>query len=252
MTAAVAGGSRDLEFFRPGPAYRDCPAGSFDTLVMEQTARAFVVPAAFDWTDVDGWRTLAETPPRDPSGNRIQGDVLTMDVRNTLVHAGSRLVAAIGVAGLAIVETDDAVLVADLDRVQEVGALVERLRAAGRDEPYRHRREFRPWGSFERIDAGERHLVKRLRVKPGAGISRQRQRQRSEHWVVVRGIAEVHRAGEIFLLRENESAYIPAGTVHRLRNPGPDELEVVEVQVGDYPGEDDIERLEDDYGRVPR
>ena len=252
VTAAVAGGSRDLEFFRPGPAYRDCPTGSFDRLVMEKTARAFVVPAAFDWTDVGGWRALAEAPPHDARGNRIRGDVLAVDVRDTLVYAGSRLVAAVGVAGLAIVETDDAVLVADLGRAEELGALVERLRAAGRDEPYRHSREFRPWGSFERIDAGQRHLVKRLRVKPGAGISLQRHRHRSEHWVVVRGVAEVQRAGETFILRENESAYIPAGAVHRLRNPGPDELEVVEVQVGDTLSEDDIERLEDDYGRVPR
>ena len=211
VAAAVAGGSRDLEFFRPGPDYRDCPAGSFDTLVMEKTARAFVVPAAFDWTDVGGWRALAETPPRDSRGNRIEGDVVLVDVRDTLVHAGSRLVAAIGVAGLAIVATEDAVLVADLDRVEEVGALAERLRAAGRDEPDRQRREFRPWGSFERIDAGARHLVKRLRVRPGAGISRQRHRHRSEHWVVVRGVAEVHCAGETFVLSENESAYIPAG-----------------------------------------
>ena len=250
VAEAAAEGAVDMGFFRPGPGYADAPPGSFDALVMERTRRAFVVPAAFPWADIGSWRALAEALPRDAAGNRLQGDVLALDVRDSVVHAGAGLVVALGVEGLAIVAADDAVLVAPLERTGEVREVVARLRALNRPEAVRHREEFRPWGAFERLGGGGRDQVKRLRLKPAAAISLQRHRHRAEHWVVVRGTAEVTRGEKTFTVNENESAYIPRGVVHRLRNPGPGTLEVIEVQTGDYLGEDDIERLEDGYGRV--
>ena len=251
VATAVAEGARDLDFFRPGPAYRDGTPGSFDVLVLERTNRAHMAPALFDWSDIGCWRAVAEMLPGTTEGNHLHGDVLGVDVRNSLIHANSRLVAAIGVSDVAIVETDDAVLVVSLERVQEVRALVAKLRGTGRAEASRHRWEFRPWGSFERIDESKGYQVKRLHLNPGAKISRQRHRHRSEHWVVVRGVAEVSRADECFALSESESAYIPQGVIHRLHNPGSEMLEVIEIQVGTYLGEDDIVRFEDDYGRAP-
>ena len=249
VAEAAAHGTVDRDFFRPGAGYADAPPGSFDALVMEKTRRAFVVPAAFAWTDVGSWRALAEGLPRDAAGNRLQGDVLALDVRDSVVHAGAGLVVALGVQGLAIVAADDAVLVAPLDRAGEVREVVARLRAEGRAQAVRHREVFRPWGAFERLGGGGRDQVKRLTLKPAAAISLQRHRHRAEHWVVVRGTGEVTCGDRTFTVNENESAYIPRGAVHRLRNPGPGTLEVIEVQTGDYLGEDDIERLEDDYAR---
>ena len=250
VEGAAAAGCWDGSFFRPGAAYARAPAGSFDVLVMERTDRAFVVSATFGWTDVGSWWAVREAGPKDARGNRVVGDAVLTDVEDSLIVAGSRLVAAIGVRDLAVVETADAVLVAHRDRLQDVRALVERLRASGRAESEVHRAVDRPWGRFETVLEGEGYRVKRLTVDARAALSLQRHAHRSEHWVVVGGIAEVTRGEETFELRENESAVVPLGTVHRLRNLGDEPLEVVEIQVGDYLGEDDIERLEDDYGRV--
>ena len=247
---AAAAGSWDGGFYRPGAAYARAPAGSFDVLVMERTDRAFVVPATFGWTDVGSWWAVREAGSKDARGNRVLGDAVLTDVEDSLVLAGSRLVAAIGVRDVAVVETADAVLVAHRDRLQDVRALVGRLRASGRAESEVHRAVDRPWGRFETVLEGEGYRVKRLTVDARAALSLQRHARRSEHWVVVRGVAEVTRGEETFELRENESAVVPPGTAHRLRNPGDEPLEIVEVQVGDYLGEDDIVRLEDEYGRV--
>ncbi len=256
MAAAVAesverGGS-DLDFFRPHEAFLRSPSVSFDIAVMERTARAAVLPADFGWSDIGSWESVLEAAGADGRGNRFVGDVLPLDVDRTLVHSSHRLVGAIGVDHLVIVETTDAVLVADRSRVQDVGALVARLRASGRSEHSLPAEVHRPWGSYEGVGRGERYQVKRIRVKPGASLSLQLHRHRAEHWVVVRGVAEVTRGKETFTLRENQSAYIPRDVQHRLRNAADGTLELIEVQVGDYLGEDDIVRFEDQYGRGPR
>ena len=253
MAAAVAEsvrtGKSDLDFFRPSDAFLRSPNLSFDVAVMELTARAAVLPVDFGWSDIGSWESVLETAGVDGRGNHFVGDVLPLDVDRTLIHANHRLVGAIGVDHLVIVETADAVLVADRSRVQEVGALVTQLRDSGRSEHLLHTEVFRPWGSFEGVGRGERYQAKRIKVKPGASISLQLHRHRAEHWVVVRGVAEVTCGEETFTLSENQSTYIPQGTKHRLRNPGDQTLEIIEVQVGDYLGEDDIVRFDDQYGR---
>ena len=242
-------GAEDLDFFRPGPEFLDCPADSIDYAVMEKTDRAMVVPAGFDWSDVGSWSAIWEASDRDGNGNRLEGDVISVDTQNSFVSARDRLVGTIGVSDLVVVETSDAVLVADKDRVQDVRAVVEQLKAAGRDEYVHHREVFRPWGSYESVGAGERYQVKRIKVKPGASLSLQMHHHRAEHWIVVRGTAEVTRGDETITLAENESTYIPLGVTHRLANPGKLTLELIEVQVGSYLGEDDIVRFDDIYGR---
>ena len=253
MAAAVAEsveqGESDLDFFRPSDAFLRSPNASFDVAVMERTARAAVLPVDFGWSDIGSWESVLEASGVDGRGNCFVGDVLPMDVDGSLIQAGHRLVAAIGVDRLVIVETADAVLVADRSRVQDVGALVAQLQASGRSEYSLHTEVFRPWGSYEGVGRGERYQVKRIKVKPGASISLQLHRHRAEHWVVVKGEAEVTRGEETFALRENESTYIPQGATHRLRNLGEQTLELVEIQVGDYLGEDDIVRFDDLYGR---
>jgi mannose-1-phosphate guanylyltransferase/mannose-6-phosphate isomerase len=242
-------GAEDLDFFRPGPEFLDCPADSIDYAVMEKTDRAMVVPAGFDWSDVGSWSAIWEASDRDGNGNRLEGDVISVDTQNSFVSARDRLVGTIGVSDLVVVETSDAVLVADKDRVQDVRAVVEQLKAAGRDEYVHHREVFRPWGSYESVGAGERYQVKRIKVKPGASLSLQMHHHRAEHWIVVRGTAEVTRGDETITLAENQSTYIPLGVTHRLANPGKLTLELIEVQVGSYLGEDDIVRFDDIYGR---
>ena len=251
VAESVRQGRSDLDFFRPSDAFLRSPSVSFDVAVMEKTARAAVLPVDFGWSDIGSWESVLEASGADGQGNRFAGDVLPLDVEDTLIHAGHRLVGAIGVGRLIIVETADAVLVAHRDRAQEVAALVQRLKDANRSEHLLHPEVFRPWGSFESVGRGERYLVKRIKVKPGASISLQKHRHRAEHWVVVRGAAEITRGEEVFTLRENESTYIPPGVQHRLSNAGEAWLEIVEVQVGSYLSEDDIVRLEDRYGRVP-
>jgi len=252
---ALAGGRRDGDFCRiDAEAFAACPSDSIDYAVMEPLARAgdaqaVVLPLEAGWSDVGAWDALWAVGAQDEAGNVTRGDVLSHDSRGNLVFAEHRLVGTVGVEDLIVVETADAVLVAHKDKVQDVKALVDRLKAAGRSEVLHHRRVYRPWGSYESIDAGERFQVKRIVVKPGASLSLQMHHHRAEHWIVVRGTARVTRGEEEFLLSENQSTYIPLGVVHRLENPGTIPLELIEVQSGSYLGEDDIVRFEDRYGR---
>ncbi len=256
MAAAVAEsverGQADLDFFRLNDAFLRSPNVSFDVAVMERTSRAAVLPVDLGWSDIGSWEAMLETAGVDERGNHFVGDVLPVDVERTLVHSNHRLVGAVGVDHLVIVETADAVLVADRSRAQDVGDLVAQLRASGRSEHSLHTEVFRPWGSYESVGHGTRYQVKRIKVKPGASLSLQLHHRRAEHWVVVRGVAEVTCGEETFTLSENQSTYIPQGTRHRLRNLGERTLELIEIQVGDYLGEDDIVRFDDQYGRVPR
>jgi mannose-1-phosphate guanylyltransferase/mannose-6-phosphate isomerase len=216
---------------------------------MEKTDRAMVVPGGFDWSDVGSWHAIWESSDQNEDGNHLSGDVLAVDTEDSYVLAQDRLVGILGVQNLVVVETADAVLVADKGRVQDVRQIVDRLKHCRRDEYLLHREVYRPWGSYEGVEQGERYQVKRITVKPGERLSLQKHHHRSEHWIVVRGTAEVTRGEEVFTLSENESTYIPLGVVHRLENPGKLTLELIEVQVGAYLGEDDIVRLEDQYGR---
>ncbi|HEU0224016.1 MAG TPA: mannose-1-phosphate guanylyltransferase/mannose-6-phosphate isomerase [Steroidobacteraceae bacterium] len=250
---AFAAAMRDLDFVRLDPAaFSACRADSIDYAVMEKTNRAGVVPLAAGWSDVGSFASLQEALSADATGNVTRGDVLVEDSKDCLLYSSDRLVAAVGLEGHVVIETKDAVMVAPKARVQDVKRLVERLRQAGRSEPGLHREVFRPWGSYDSVDAGPRFQVKRLTIKPGAKLSLQRHRHRAEHWVVVKGRARITRDAEVFELAENESTYIPVGAVHRIENPGSEPLQIVEVQSGGYLGEDDIERLDDTYGRQGR
>ncbi|MBC7802872.1 MAG: mannose-1-phosphate guanylyltransferase/mannose-6-phosphate isomerase [Candidatus Parcubacteria bacterium] len=248
--AAVAAATDDLGFLRLGrEAFLACPAEAIDRAVMERTAHAAVIPADFEWSDVGSWSALWELADKDAAGNASRGDVQLQDTRGSLVFGDRRLVATLGVDDLIIVDTDDALLVADRSRSQDVREVVEDLKRANRPESVNHRRVYRPWGYYESVDAGERFQVKRLMVKPGAALSLQLHRKRAEHWVVVSGRALVTRGEDKLYLEENQSTYIPVGTKHRLENPGKEPLLIIEVQSGGYLGEDDIERFEDRYGR---
>ncbi|MDX1657089.1 MAG: mannose-1-phosphate guanylyltransferase/mannose-6-phosphate isomerase, partial [Candidatus Competibacteraceae bacterium] len=248
---ALEGARSDLDFVRlDREAFCAGPADSIDYAVMEHTRNAAVVPVDIGWSDVGSWSALWEVKDgRDPEGNILDGDVLALDTRNSYLQSHGRLVAAIGVADLVVVETADAVLVADKNRVQDVKAIVTRLKESGREEARSHRKVYRPWGAYESIDAAERFQVKRITVNPGATLSLQMHHHRAEHWVVVCGTARVTRGDEVFVLTENQSTYIPLGVTHRLENPGRIPLELIEVQSGAYLGEDDIVRFEDIYGR---
>ena len=247
---AVAAAKRDLDFTRlPAEEFAACPSDSIDYAVMEKTRHAAVIPLAAGWSDVGSWSALADALPTDGAGNVTAGDVLVEDAHGCYLHSTSRLIAAVGLRDHVVVETKDAVLVAPRDRVQDVKALVAQLKTAGRYETSLHREVFRPWGSYDSVDAGERFQVKRLSVKPGASMSLQLHHHRAEHWIVVSGTARITRGDETFLLGENESTYIPMGTRHRIENPGKVPLHIVEVQSGSYLGEDDIVRFEDRYGR---
>ena len=249
--AAVAQGHRDLDFCRlEEQAFTSCPSDSIDYAVMEHTAHAVVLPAAIGWNDVGSWLALWEVQQGDASGNVVRGDVYLDGVRNCLVRAERRMVAVLGVQDLVIVETDDAVLVAHKDQVQRVKQVVDHLKQQGRTEHVQHRKVYRPWGSYEGIDLGERFQVKRITVNPGGKLSLQMHHHRAEHWVVVSGTASVTCGEKVTLLTENESTYIPIGMTHRLENPGKLPLHLIEVQSGSYLGEDDIVRLEDVYQRT--
>ncbi len=241
----------DLDFCRlDAVAFEACPSESVDYAVMEKTRDAAVIPVDIGWSDVGSWSSLWQTAQgRDGNGNIVRGDVLLENVGNSYVRAESRMVAAIGVDDMIIVETADAVMVAPKNRAQEVKKIVERLHDDARGEHLCHTRVFRPWGWFEQRDMGERFQVKRIMLKPGAKISLQSHRHRSEHWVVVNGTARVTRGEDLLTLHENQSTYIPAGMVHRLENPAAEPLHIVEIQSGEYLGEDDIVRLEDVYKR---
>jgi mannose-1-phosphate guanylyltransferase/mannose-6-phosphate isomerase len=242
--------TRDLDFTRlPMELFADCPSDSIDYAVMEETDAAAVVPLAAGWSDVGSWASLKDALPGDENNNVHHGDVVSVDTDNCLLFSSSRLVAAVGLRDHVVVETKDAVMVAPRDRVQDVKLLVNRLKELGRGEPSLHREVFRPWGSYDSVDAGHRFQVKRLTVKPGARMSLQMHHHRAEHWIVVSGTARITRGEEVFLLSENQSTYIPIGTAHRIENPGKVPLHMIEVQSGSYLGEDDIVRFEDVYGR---
>lgn len=248
---AYAAAGADLDFIRiDKDAFGASPNDSIDYAVMEKTDRAAVVPMSCGWSDIGSWSSLWAVAERDDAGNRTEGDVILADTRDSLVRASERrLVATVGVDDLVIIDTPDATLVARKDRVQDVKAVVDRLKADGRSEHLEHREVLRPWGSYDSIGMGPRFQAKHIVVKPGAALSLQKHQHRAEHWVVVSGVAEVTCDERVFELRENESTFIPQGSVHRLRNRGSEPVELIEVQSGSYLGEDDIIRLEDIYGR---
>lgn len=248
---ALAAAKQDLDFIRlDEAAFAQSPDNSIDYAVMERTRDAVVVPMDVGWSDLGSWAALQEVSEPGPEGNVLIGDVLTEDTRDCYVRAENRLVATVGLKSTVVVETADAVLVADRERVQDVKAIVQRLQAQGREESANHRRVYRPWGSYEGIAQAERFQVKRIVVNPGQQLSLQMHHHRAEHWIVVRGTAKVECGDKTFLLSEDQSTYIPLGTTHRLSNPGVIPLELIEVQTGAYLGEDDIVRFEDTYGRV--
>jgi mannose-1-phosphate guanylyltransferase/mannose-6-phosphate isomerase len=254
VQAAWAARRDDGRFVRPGRAeFAAVPSESVDYAVMERCPG--VLPIGMEvldagWSDLGAWDAVWQVLPRDGDGNAAVGDALLEDSRNTLVHASSRLVAAVGLEDVVIVETPDAVLVSDRARSQEVKKIVTRLGREQRGEQALHRKVHRPWGWYDSIDMGERFQVKRIQVKPGASLSLQKHHHRAEHWIVVSGTAEVTNGDQVLLLTENQSTYIPVGQVHRLANPGKVPLEIIEVQSGSYLGEDDIVRFEDTYGRA--
>jgi mannose-1-phosphate guanylyltransferase/mannose-6-phosphate isomerase len=244
----------DDHFIRPGEeAFKAIPAESIDYAVMEHATGAGLpikmVPLNAGWSDLGAWDAVWDVLPKDAAGNAHLGDVMCTDSCNTLVHATSRLVSLVGVDDLIVIETPDAVLVADRTRSQDVKHIVNTLRQQGREEHALHRKVHRPWGWYDSIDEGWRFKVKRIQVKPGASLSLQKHHHRAEHWVVVVGTAEITNGDQKLLLSENQSTYIPPGKVHRLSNPGSTPLEIIEVQSGSYLGEDDIVRFEDQYGR---
>lgn len=239
----------DGEFLRlDRDAFAASPSESNDYAVMEKTDAAMVLPVDIGWNDVGSWSALWDVSEQDADGNAHHGDVIAIDSRNSYAYA-QRLVALVGVDDLIVVETDDAVLVAAKDKVQEVKQVVARLKAEKRSQAALHREVHRPWGSYDSVDAGPGFQVKRIKVKPGAALSLQSHNRRAEHWIVVRGTARVIRNNDVFELFANQSTYIPIGAKHRLENPGAEILELIEVQSGDYLGEDDIIRYEDVYGR---
>lgn len=248
-SAAMEYAEADMDFLRPGPAFLESPAESIDFAVMEKTDRAQVVPVDFGWNDIGSWDAVTEEVEKDDQGNHFDGDVVSVDTQKSMVIAQNRLVGVLGLDNVVVVETKDAVLIADRDRVQDVKSIVSRLDQENREEHQYHAEVFRPWGSYEGIDEGSRYQVKRIKVNPGAALSLQLHHHRSEHWIVVRGTGRITRGDEVFTLGENESTYIPRGVKHRLENPGKLQLELIEVQVGPYLGEDDIERFDDVYGR---
>ncbi len=249
--SAVRLGYRDLDFCRlDEAAFAACPSDSIDYAVMERTRHAVVVPADIGWSDVGSWSALWEVQPQNADGNATRGDVYMDGVSNSLIRAESRIVAAIGVQDIIIVETNDAVLVVHKDAVQKVKQVVDHLKTKERTEHLHHTKVYRPWGHYEGIDMGERFQVKRITVKPGEKLSLQMHHHRAEHWVVVSGTARVTCGDTVKLLSENESTYIPIGMNHRLENPGKLPLHIIEVQSGSYLGEDDIVRFEDIYQRA--
>ena len=249
---AHASARADLDFTRiDADAFGASPSDSIDYAVMERTDRAAVVPVSCGWSDIGSWSSLWAVAERDAHGNRFDGDVIAVDTHDSLIRAADgRLVATLGVDGLVVVDTPDATLIARKDRVQDVKRVVEALQHAGRSEHLAHRKVYRPWGHYDSIGNGDRFQVKRIVVRPGASLSLQKHAHRAEHWIVVSGTAEVTCDGRVFDLHEDQSTYIPQGSVHRLRNTGAAPVELIEVQSGGYLGEDDIVRLEDVYGRA--
>jgi mannose-1-phosphate guanylyltransferase / mannose-6-phosphate isomerase len=241
----------DLDFYRlaEGP-FAQAPKKSIDYAVMERTALAAVLPVSFRWSDIGSWNAVWDAQEQDPSGNVIEGPAEVMNTSNSLIRSEDTvLTTVIGLDGVIVIATADAVLVVAQQHAERVKDLVEHLKTRNRAEALEHRRVYRPWGFYQSADSGSRYQVKRICVNPGARLSLQKHFHRSEHWVVVHGVAEVTIGEEVRLYHENESVYVPIGAVHRLANPGKIPLELIEVQVGSYLGEDDIIRLEDVYRR---
>jgi mannose-1-phosphate guanylyltransferase/mannose-6-phosphate isomerase len=248
--AAVAAATKDLDFLRLDPAhFSAAPQKSIDYAVMEKTDRMVVVEGHFRWSDIGSWDAIFDVAQRDAAGNVIHGTGMAMDARDCVIHSDNQLTAVLGINDLVVVSTADAVLVVPRARAQEVKELVAKLKQARRREATDHRRGHRPWGYYDSIDAGERFQVKRIVVRPGGALSLQKHQHRAEHWVVVKGTAEVTIGADVRSVHENESIYIPIGAVHRLANRGKIPLELIEVQTGSYLGEDDIIRLDDVYKR---
>jgi mannose-1-phosphate guanylyltransferase / mannose-6-phosphate isomerase len=251
VAKAVAGAKHDLDFIRlDKEAFAATPAISIDYAVMEKTKDAAVVPVEMGWTDVGSWAALWDAAEKNIDGNALIGDVVAVDVKNSYIRGESRLVTAVGLENIVLIETVDAVMAVSRDRAQDLKLMIDKLTASGRAERVSHRRVYRPWGSYETVDLDSGFQVKRIVVNPGARLSLQKHAHRAEHWVVVRGMARVTRDRDVFDLVANQSAYIPLGAVHRLENPGQVALHLIEVQSGDYLGEDDIVRLDDNYGRA--
>ena len=251
VVASVDKATTDLGFLRLDPeAFARAPQKSIDYAVMEKTDRAAVVEGAFRWSDIGSWDALFDIAAKDADGNVLQGPAVTMDAHGCVVHSDGRLAAVVGVDDLVVVSTSDAVMVVPRARSQEVKELVAKLKAGKRAEATDHKRVHRPWGYYESIDMGERFQVKRIVVAPGGILSLQKHRHRAEHWVVVKGTAEVTVNETVKNVHENESIFIPIGSVHRMANKGKIALELIEVQTGSYLGEDDIERIEDVYKRT--
>ncbi|AAZ27214.1 mannose-1-phosphate guanylyltransferase/mannose-6-phosphate isomerase [Colwellia psychrerythraea] len=247
---AMKGVEQDLDFMRPNKAdFLACASESIDYAVMEKTDSAVVIPLDAGWSDVGSYSALWEVCQQDDDKNVLKGDVIAQQTTNSYIHSQNKLIATVGVDNLVIIDTPDAVLVANKDKVQEVKQIVEQLKADKRSEAVLHREAYRPWGKYDCIDTGERFQVKRITVKPGAKLSVQMHHHRAEHWIIVSGTAKVTIDEKVVLLTENQSAYIPVGAVHALENPGKLPLEMIEVQSGSYLGEDDIVRFEDKYGR---
>ncbi|HUO94455.1 MAG TPA: mannose-1-phosphate guanylyltransferase/mannose-6-phosphate isomerase [Rhizomicrobium sp.] len=247
---AVARGRGDLDFFRlDQTAFSASPSKSIDYAVMEHTSHAVVVPVSMGWSDVGSWQSLWEIAPHDASGNSLDGDVVALNVTNSYLRSEGPLLAAVGLEDVVVVATQDAVLVTRRDATQDVKKVVEEIERSGRHHHRHHRRVFRPWGSYDSVDFGDRFQVKRIIVNPGGQLSLQMHHHRAEHWVVVTGTARVTCNDKVFLLHENESTFIPQGATHRLENPGTIPLHLIEVQSGSYLGEDDIVRFQDTYGR---
>jgi mannose-1-phosphate guanylyltransferase/mannose-6-phosphate isomerase len=249
--ASMAVAVRDEEFVRPGAqALEACRSESIDVAVMERHQDVAVFPFDSLWSDVGSWNAVADMCPPDENGNRIEGQGVAINATNNFVHAPYRCVVALGVDDLLIVDTPDAVLVTRRGSAEQVKLVVPELERRGTPQAVAHRKVLRPWGSYDSIENGSRFQVKRIVVKPSASLSLQKHYHRAEHWIVVKGTAEVTRGQDTFLLSENQSTYIPLGEVHRLHNPGRTPLEMIEVQSGSYLGEDDIVRMDDQYGRV--
>ncbi|SMF36955.1 mannose-1-phosphate guanylyltransferase [Alteromonadaceae bacterium Bs31] len=248
---ALDNAQADLDFIRLSEAeFSQCENISIDYALMEKTDKAWMVPLNAGWSDLGSWESLWDASEKDEQGNVIYGDAFVKNCKNNLIHSQDRLVAAIGLENIAIIESDDALLVVSRKQTQDVKYAVDWLKAEGRSEFLHHRQVHRPWGSYDSIDTGERYQVKRIEVKPGATLSLQLHYHRAEHWIVVQGTALVQKGEQETLLGENESIYIPIGEKHRLTNPGKVPLHLIEVQSGSYLGEDDIVRFQDTYGRV--
>lgn len=249
--ASVQNSKNDLDFVRLDKNhFEQSPEDSIDYAVMEHTDKAVVVPLSANWSDVGAWNSVWEVSDKDAHGNVLRGDTIAEATTNTLVHAEHRLVSVLGLDDIVVIETSDAVLVANKNKVQDIKKIVETLKKSNRSEVSAHRKMYRPWGSYDSIDSGSRYQVKCIVVNPGQKLSLQMHHHRAEHWIVVNGTAKVRKGDETVLLTENQSIYIPLGETHALENPGKVPLELIEVQSGSYLGEDDIVRFEDVYGRV--